>query len=144
VGRVTVDGNDAPVARMLIDKPWLVFTGVGYGFQTVFAHEYLLKYDSGMLDSFYEGYITPNIALLNHLSNYGIILFLFIFFDGLKTVKKLLKYNLRNDFRFIVIYFSTWFIITSLVYEIAFKIVFLYMLLKIFDNYSEKINLSLQ
>jgi hypothetical protein len=138
LGNVVVDGNDAPVIRMFLENPILLLPGVGYGFQTVFSYEYLLNYDSGMLDSFYDGYITPNFALLNHLSNYGIVIFLFIFFNGLKTIKNLMRYINDSSIKFLIIYFSSWFIISSLIYEMTFKIILLFILLKLLEQNFKK------
>ena len=140
VGNITIDGNDAPVARMFLDNPFIMFTGVGFGFQAIFSYEYMLKYDSGFLDMFYTGYITPNIALLNHFSNYGFLIFIFLFLDGIKAIKSLLKLSLESNLRFIIIYFSSWFIISCLVYEMTFKIIFLYLILKSLNFYLKKVN----
>jgi len=126
LGLITVDGNDSPVLRMLLDQPILGLSGVGYGMQSVFAYPFLIRYDSGFLDVDFSGYITPNLALLNHLPNYGLVplgLMILGLWRLLMSYRRV-SMSVYKEFNFL--YFSSWFVISLLVYEISFKLIMLY------------------
>lgn len=123
VGSVTVDGNDAPVLRMLLQHPILVLSGVGYGLQTVFSYPYLLQYKSGFIDTGYAGYITPNLAVLNNLPNIGLFLTIFLVSSTFASARKYYFNSTTVEGRFLLVFFLSQFVAALLVYSIYLSII---------------------
>lgn len=116
LGPVTVDGNDAPAVRLLLENPLTAILGVGVGMQTVYANPYL-AYESGFLDSGYTGYITPNLAVIDNLLNFGIVGCLFILFHLWFLWKKCDVTRFSQKQRFVFLFFVSTFSISFFLYS---------------------------
>lgn len=136
IGYVLVEGSEAPVFRLLIDYPILLITGLGYGMQTIFAYPYLLAGESGFLTADYEGYITPNLAALNNVTNYGFVISSIMLVSIYKSFKKVNIGVFGKQHRFLLLFFFSSFISNLLIYEIGFKVIFHYVLLSVFISYA--------
>lgn len=105
-GTVTVEGTEAPVIHLILNEPLGVLVGYGYGLATVYAYKYMLAFDSGFLKIDYDGYITPNLAALTNITNYGVLILIMM----ASRVIVLMKIGVRgyDDYsKFFVIFFLT-------------------------------------
>ncbi|MBU1223561.1 MAG: hypothetical protein KKA22_02150 [Gammaproteobacteria bacterium] len=71
-GLVSFDATDATPLVLLLDKPFLAITGLGYGNISTYVKPYL-PYYSGYWGYGYQGVVEPNMAFLKSILNYGII-----------------------------------------------------------------------
>lgn len=138
VGGILVEGSEAPVFRLLVDYPIFILTGLGYGMQTIFAFPYQLAYESGFLNANYEGYITPNLGLLNNTTNYGLVMTGIMLFTVLKQFKRIKVAGLSRQHEFLCLFLFSSFISHVIIYEIHLKVVFFYFLLTTFFRFIEK------
>jgi len=137
IGEITVEGNDAPAIRLLLDNPYLALFGVGYGFDTVFSYPYLLLFDSGFLTSDYEGYITPNNAIVNNLLNIGFIPLAIMTYSVLFSFGTIRIMNNKVQ-HFLYLFFIIHFFINLLVYRTGFSLVISYIVIVIINyHYGE-------
>lgn len=72
VGPVSFDATDVTPFALLLDKPFLIITGVGYGNISTYVKPYL-PYYGGYWGYDYQGVVEPNMAFLKIFLNHGLI-----------------------------------------------------------------------
>lgn len=128
IGSIGVEGNDAPALRLLVDKPFTALFGVGIGMDTVYAYEYLQRFDSGFLKADYEGYITPNLAVINNLLNYGLLLLIIMTIGVLKALRSVF-FAITEKEKFLLHFFAIHYFISLLVYDAIIPLITSYVFL---------------
>jgi len=117
LGTITVEANDFPVAMLLKDNPHFLVTGVGLGQESILSFHYIARFGNiGFLDQDYSGYITPNMALLANISNYGVVAVVLIA-RYLILLSKRLHSRLIGVDKFIFYFFFTHLFISLLVFR---------------------------
>ena len=129
VGPITVDGNDAPALRWILANPIITISGNGYGLETVFSYPYLIRYGAGFLNNDYDGYLTPNLAIINNILNYGLVVLLIMTISVIKAINRYRSVPHLNKTDFIFIFFLSLYFSSLLVYCTAIKIIFSYVIL---------------
>lgn len=123
---ITVEGNEGPVFEVLVNNLYTVLTGVGYGFATVYAYMYFGIYGSGFLSGDYAGFFTPNLALLNNIMDFGLIVIgymLHIIFREIKLFYKFINREDNKEYKFMIYFVLPLTISNFLVFSNQFKIV---------------------
>jgi len=106
---ILVEENDFPVIMYLINNLHTSILGVGFGLSTFYAYPYTSPENTS--------YITPNMAVLNNISNYGLLIMGFMFLSFMFVFRALLARVSLPQHRFIVYYFSASFLSSMLIYS---------------------------
>jgi len=132
LGWTLVEGNEGPVMNFILENPIFGFTGIGYGMQTIFAFPYLLQSGgSGFLTTAYEGYITPNLGILNNITNYGFLVLVLMLYMTIKHLNNIKRYTKNRELYFLINFFMAGFFCSFFVYELHFKTIFYFFTLMI-------------
>lgn len=122
VGWVVVEANDAPVIKMLLDYPLFIITGVGYGQESVYSFRYLVESGGiGFLRFDYTGYITPNMALVQNIANFGLIGLIILGILGFKALREI-KYDNNRKNEYIKWFFLSHFLISLFIFRTSIPI----------------------
>ena len=72
LGMMSFDATDATPFVLLIEKPFFILTGVGFGNVSTFVKPYLPSY-GGYWGYGYTGIVEPNLGFIKALANYGLM-----------------------------------------------------------------------
>jgi hypothetical protein len=132
-GTIGVDANDAPALYWILDNPFVILFGSGYGFDTIFSYKYFNYYQKiGFLNPNYSGYLTPNLAIITNLLNYGILVLLIMTLPILQRTPY--YYNSPNRTikeKFLLVYFTANYISSLVVRPSPLTLMFYWVILLI-------------
>ncbi len=107
LGLISFDATDATPLVLLLDKPFLAITGVGYGNISTYVKPYLPDY-SGYWGYGFQGIVEPNLAWLKSILSYGVIGNLILVILYWKFLKHYRAYgHLYNNMLLLSFYTST-------------------------------------
>jgi len=122
IGSVVVEANDFPVAMFFKDNPLLMITGIGLGQESILTHGYIGQFGGvGFLNRDYQGYITPNMALLANTANYGLLMVFALAAWGVRVAPRITIFLGARE-KFIFYFFFSHFMISLLVMRTAVPI----------------------